>query len=337
MNLKLVQLFIVLEGISFCIAPKCAGLAQFKLSWPTPNPAFVSGQGFHAFLQKTGPDKDFSSGAFGCVRNNGYKFHEGIDLYPIKREKNGNPSDSIFSAMAGTVAYINHKSSESSYGKYLVLEHPDHSPSLYSLYAHLDNLRDDLRVGSKVDVAEVLGKMGHSSSFRIPQSRAHLHFEIGFRLSQEFDTWYNRKSFKTPNKHGNYNGFNLVGINPLPFFKYYQSGKMHTPNDFIKQLPEIVKLRVSSNTPPGILRINPSLCASDVIDKGTRSWICSFGPYGIPLSFTPSIEQHSDKLEIISFNKMHQTGNCRKLVEKKGNSLIPSEQLLSYLEILFVQ
>ena len=337
MNPRSVILLLLLKGILFCTAQICIGQTLFKLSWPTPNPAFVSGLGFKAFLQKTGPDKDFSSGAFGCVRNNGYKFHEGIDLFPIKREKNGDPSDSVFSAMGGTVAYINHKSSESSYGKYLVLEHPDHSPSLYSLYAHLDNLRDDLRVGSKVDVAEVLGKMGNSSSFRIPQSRAHLHFEIGFRLSQEFDTWYNRKSFKTPNKHGNYNGFNLVGINPLPFFKYYQSGKMHTPNDFIKQLPEIVKLRVSSNLTPSILKINPSLCTSDVLDKGTRSWICSFGPYGIPLSFTPSIEQHSDKLEIISFNKMHQTGNCRKLVEKKGNSLIPSEQLLSYLEILFVK
>ena len=56
---------------------------QFSLAWPTPNPAFAKGMGYSAFLQKTGPDKDFSSGAFGCVRNNGYKFHEGLDLYPI--------------------------------------------------------------------------------------------------------------------------------------------------------------------------------------------------------------------------------------------------------------
>ena len=337
MSLKLVQLFLVLKGLSFCVTPKCVGQAQFKLSWPTPNPAFVSGLGFSSFLQKTGPDKDFSSGAFGCVRNNGYKFHEGIDLFPIKREKNGEPSDSVFSAMSGTVVYINHKSSESSYGKYLVLEHPDHSPSLYSLYAHLNTFRDDLCVGSKVEVAEVLGKMGNSSSFKIPQSRAHLHFEIGFRLSQEFDTWYNRKSFKTPNKHGNYNGFNLVGIDPLPFFKHYQTGKMTTPEDFIKQLPEIVKLRVMSNSPPSILKLNPSLCTTNIIDQQTQSWICSFGPYGIPLSFTPSNEQFSDKLKIISFNEKHQQQNCRKLVENKGNSIIPAEQLLSYLEILFAK
>ena len=56
----------------------------FHLSWPTPNPAFAKGMGYSAFLQKTGPDKAFSSGAFGCVRNNGYKFHEGLDLASLK-------------------------------------------------------------------------------------------------------------------------------------------------------------------------------------------------------------------------------------------------------------
>ena len=38
---------------------------NFQLSWPTPNPAFAKGMGYSAFLQKTGPDKQFSSGAFG--------------------------------------------------------------------------------------------------------------------------------------------------------------------------------------------------------------------------------------------------------------------------------
>ena len=94
--------------------------------------------------------------------------------------------------------------------------------------------------------------------------------------------WYNRKSFKTPNKHGNYNGFNLVGIDPLPFFKHYQTGKMITPEDFIKQLPEIVKLRVMSNSPPSILELNPSLCTTNIIDPGTQSWVCSLDPMASP-------------------------------------------------------
>ncbi len=195
-----------------------ASEAPFILSWPTPNPAFAQGHGYSTFLQKTGPDKDFSSGAYGCVRNNGYKFHEGVDLFPVKREASGRAIDSVFSAMRGRVAYINYASSKSSYGRYIVLEHDHFRPILYSLYAHLDSFSPSLKVGDSVKEAEALGRMGNSSSFRIPLNRSHLHFEIGLRLSEKFQNWYNRKTFKTPNSHGNFNGFNLVGI--------YQAGKV---------------------------------------------------------------------------------------------------------------
>ena len=90
----------------------------------------MQGLGYNAFLQKTGPTKEFSSGAFGCVRNNGYKFHEGVDLFPIKKSKQGKASDSIFSVMSGHVAYINHNETKSSYGKYVVLEHPEFVPKV---------------------------------------------------------------------------------------------------------------------------------------------------------------------------------------------------------------
>ncbi|MBT3637016.1 MAG: M23 family peptidase, partial [Opitutae bacterium] len=101
---------------------------SFHLSWPTPNPAFAKGMDYSAFLQKTGPDKSFSSGAFGCVRNNGYKFHEGLDLYPVKRDSRGRADDKVFSAMAGIVRHLNATSGHSAYGKYLVLEHTTLTP-----------------------------------------------------------------------------------------------------------------------------------------------------------------------------------------------------------------
>ena len=62
--------------------PTTVWSADFALSWPTPNPAFSQGLQIAKFLQKTGPEKPVSSGAYGCVRNNGYKFHEGLDLFP---------------------------------------------------------------------------------------------------------------------------------------------------------------------------------------------------------------------------------------------------------------
>ena len=320
------------------VAPKSfASEAAFILSWPTPNPAFAQGHGYHTFLQKTGPEKDFSSGAYGCVRNNGYKFHEGIDLFPVKRSTRGKPLDSVFSAMAGRVAYINQDPRASSYGKYLVLEHMSFAPTLYTLYAHLDSFSPKLVVGKKVEVAEVLGDMGNSSSFAIPQNRAHLHFEVGLRLSDRFQNWYNRKTFTSPNKHGNFNGFNLVGLDPLLFFKSYQSGNLKSPADYIGNLQEVVRVLVKSDVKPSILKINPSLSSKHPEDSETLSWVCSFGPHGIPLNFEPTNERGSQNVEVIYFNDSYKSGPCRKLVVRKNNQLLPSEQLQAYLEILFTE
>ena len=115
-------------------------LPKFLLSWPTPNPAFAKGMGYSAFLQKTGPAKEFSSGSFGCVRNNGYKFHEGIDLSPVKRDGKGQAIDTIYAAMSGKVSYVNNVSSHSAYGRYLVIEHLGIQPAMYSLYGHLASI-----------------------------------------------------------------------------------------------------------------------------------------------------------------------------------------------------
>jgi len=308
----------------------------FFLSWPTPNASFVHGLGYNAFLQKTGPDKEFSSGAYGCVRNSGSKFHEGVDLFPVKRAQDGRALDSVFSAMRGRVSYINNASSKSSYGRYIVLEHEHFRPVLYSLYAHLDSFSPSLKVGHSVKVAEVLGRMGNSSSFGIPLNRSHLHFEIGLRLSENFQNWYNRKTFKTPNTHGNFNGYNLVGIDPLSFFKNYQLGEFNSPADYFGKLKETVSVAVKSTLRPSILGINPSLERSPASTSHKyNGWICRFGPYGIPLSFEKATIPGARNIQVLTFSESAGSRFCRKLVERRNNLLMPSKQLEAYLEILF--
>ena len=100
-------------GFILTLLPFCLKAEFLRLSWPTPNPAFAKGMGYSAFIQKTGPDKEFSSGVFGCVRNNGFKFHEGLDLYPVRRDAKGRAEDRVFAAMKGTVTYINTNSAYS--------------------------------------------------------------------------------------------------------------------------------------------------------------------------------------------------------------------------------
>ena len=316
----------------------CGEKPTFQLSWPTPNPAFAKGMGYSAFLQKTGPDKAFSSGAFGCVRNHGYKFHEGLDLYPVKRDSKGRAEDKVFSAMAGNVRHINPTSSHSAYGKYLVLEHTRLNPPLYSLYAHLASIEPGLKVGSPVGVAQVLGKMGNTASCRIPLERSHLHFEIGLRLTGDFQGWYDKKPYKTRNRHGNFSGFNLVGIDPIPFYSAYQRKSFTTPLSYLRTLPVAAKVRVRSSRAPDFTRRYPTLCAKPAPGTKVTAWDCSFGPYGIPLRIDPATQPMASKTakyQVLSIDLETQQKPCRRLFEKKGNSYVPAEQLLAYLELLF--
>ena len=57
-------------------------LVEASLIWPTPNPAFQNGKPIEAYVQATVSGR-VESGLFGCVRNGGSRFHEGLDLYPF--------------------------------------------------------------------------------------------------------------------------------------------------------------------------------------------------------------------------------------------------------------
>ena len=315
----------------------CLGLSnKFALSWPTPNPSFAQGLGYSTFLQKTGPDKDFSSGAFGCVRNHGNKFHEGLDLFPVRTNSQGVAQDTIFAAINGTVAYMNKSSSDSPYGKYVVLEHDQFEPTLYTLYAHLNKIHDSLKIKANIKVAQQIGKMGNTASFRIPLQRSHLHFEVGIRLSGNFDTWYNRQGFKSKNKHNNFNGYNLVGLDPIKFYSEYQKSSFLRPIDYLSSLPTVAKIQVNYGATPNLLVRNPSLILNPENKQPLKSWICSFGPFGFPLVFEKSSQRINQPVRILSYDERHDSEWCRKLIINRNGKLHIADQLGTYLELIFL-
>jgi len=86
--------------------------------------------------------RPWSAGKYGFVRNLrrtedgliGTRFHEGIDISPLKRDKDNRPLDAIKAIDSGVVAYVNDEASRSNYGKYIVIEHNWDSGPLFSLY-----------------------------------------------------------------------------------------------------------------------------------------------------------------------------------------------------------
>lgn len=257
--------------------------------WPTPNRAFFEKRSFEAYVQPTASGK-IESGLFGCVRNGGRVFHEGIDLKAVYRDKSGEALDRIVAAMPGRIVYVNHEQGNSSYGRYIVIEHDTLRPAVYTLYAHLKTIDKTLTVGKWVGAGASLGVMGRSAAgYSIPKSRAHLHFEIGLRLSDHFQKWYDKQSFRTENHHGIWNGINLAGLDPYDFFQTLQSPQPPSLSMYIKSLlPTAFTLQVTTSQMPDFVIRYPELLEGLLPDSvPVTGWEIDFTTHGFPKQWKP--------------------------------------------------
>lgn len=306
--------------------------------WPTPSKAFAQGKPYTEFIQPTVSGRPIS-GLFGDVRSNGYKFHEGIDIMPISRNKRGEPLDDVYSALDGTVMLINRIAGNSGYGRYVVLVHKSCDVPIYTLYAHLAEIDGDIAVGTSVKAGKRLGKMGRSASYSIAKAQAHLHFEMGLMLSDRFDKWYvESKRFKQKNFFGNYNGMNLVGFDPLDF---YEKAKNEEIDDgfkgYLQSLPVAVVVRIYTKRTPDFVKKYPMLVNNAGKDCG---WDIHLTWHGLPVKFerikNPRIGARESDVEILKYNPNELNRKCRKLVEfNKNGEVKMHENLKRLIKIIF--
>ncbi|MDR2577114.1 MAG: M23 family metallopeptidase [Puniceicoccales bacterium] len=189
------------------------GLAE-RICLPTDN---VNVFDADSYVQPTCATK--KNGGFGLVRENGTRFHGGIDIRPVCRDSANEPMDEVRSVADGIVRYINFSPEKSSLGVYVIVEHDDFSLPIHSLYAHLARIDEQISVGKRVRSGTPLGIMGRTDgTYQIPKQFAHLHFELGLRLGTEenFASWYGRHCEDSPNPHGQWNYLNFVSFDPLP-------------------------------------------------------------------------------------------------------------------------
>jgi murein DD-endopeptidase MepM/ murein hydrolase activator NlpD len=317
--------------------------ARVDLVWPTPNPAFGEGRDIAAFVQPT-VSGDPRSGLFGSVRSGGRQFHEGLDLLATTRDKQGESTDPVGAALAGVVRYVSHSSGNSNYGRYVVLEHPQERPAVYTLYAHLREVVPGLQPGQQVAAGERLGTMGRSSSGApIPKDRAHLHFEIGLRVTDRFAAWYAARGFGSPNPHGIWNGMNLVGLDPLAVFARHQAGGLRSFEDIFSDQPAAVVLQIARAAEPDFVRRYPELLdpagASDAAMAG--GWEITLNATGLPfrwrrLSTAETAGWKPGEVRIQKVDAALLAANRgRKLATQRGGRWVPDEDLSSLLGQLF--
>ncbi len=313
--------------------------------WPTSSSLFWQRAPYEQWVQPTASGNTIS-GLFGCVRNNGNRFHEGIDIAPEKRDWKGEALDTIHAFQSGIVTHISSVSGNSSYGRYIVIEHSGSNPAVYSLYAHLRSIQPGLKVGSRVTGGQVIGVMGRSASgYTIPKERAHLHFEIGLRLSDRFTNWYNRQpSITTPNRHDNFNGINLVGMDVLDYFEQYRDGKISSITDYFRQIPTAFTVHYATRQVPALLIRYPGLLGGRAHPDRLTGWNIDFSWYGLPLRFTPvegdpQTVRSPASLRIVALDRpLMEQFPCRQMLSLQSDgSVLPGRNLLQTLEILFQQ
>jgi murein DD-endopeptidase MepM/ murein hydrolase activator NlpD len=316
-------------------------LAQAPL-WPLPGTHFEDKRPYAEFVQPTAAGTT-ESALFGCVRNDGSRFHEAIDLAPVLPRKSGRTTDPVKAIYGGRVAHINRISGNSSYGRYVVVEHIGLEPAVYSLYAHLASIPDSLQAGDSVEAGDELGILGRSAGgYSIPRSRAHLHLEVGLRLSDDFESWYQRNRYSSPNLHGNYNGMNLIGLDPLDFYTAFRDGRVTTILEYLEQLPPALMLHIRTRRYPDFLELYPQLKLDGCSESERAGWEVILSGWGFPLSLRPLREadlrgvRAPGDISIVASNQSEiDAYGCRDLTTDRNGQLFLGSGGRMVLELLF--
>lgn len=265
--------------------------------WPTSNPAFLQHGRMDGVLQPTVSGR-LESALFGCVRNGGHRFHEGIDLVSISRDARNESTDPIFAFDDGVVRYVNRTSGNSSYGRYVVLEHPKIAPGFVTLYAHLRSVPESIQAGVEVSGGQRIAVMGRSAGgYTIPRSRAHLHFELGFWLGPDFQKWFDQQPYDSENEHGAFNGMNIVGLDAWALCGALRRGQAADAWEFVLSEQIAIEAYVRDSGIPDLLKVNPHLMQNSVIPAGHAGWRVELTWYGLPTRFKALTEEEMEGYE----------------------------------------
>ncbi len=323
-----------------CVLPTMAGAQAFV--WPTEMVVRAETP-WQSYVQAAASGKP-ETGLYGTARNNGDKFHEGLDIRASRRDRRGEALDAVCVVAPGTVAHVV-PSPNGPYGRYVVVLHQQGKAVFYTLYAHLASVEPGLRVGQAVQPGQKLGVLGRSDGGRgFPKERAHLHFEVGLRLSDDFDAWYARqKDFSTPNRHGLWNGRNLLGTDPVPFLQAgLAAGNAPDYLAMVLQERTAVTVQVATTVVPDFLRRYPSLCTT-VVPARVAGWRIEFAWHGMPVRWTPLLVapggktgKNSVTIEVAQDLELQKKSVARDvLLRQRNGTLVPGKSLQDTLAMLF--
>jgi murein DD-endopeptidase MepM/ murein hydrolase activator NlpD len=325
--------------LALCVWAHSGNSRAFDL--PTANRAIFEPGGEERYFAPT-PGKAWTSGTFGCVRSDGQQMHEGLDIRSIVHDRRGEPADPVMASLPGTVVYTNHKPGLSNYGNYIVIKHLVEGMEVFTLYAHLAEIRQGLSAGAQVAAGEQIALMGRTSNTRsrIGKDRAHVHFEINLFVNDRFPQWYQHAEPGQRNDHGMWNGGNLLGLDPrLILLEEHAHGPAFSLVRFIQSRPELCRVIIREKSFPWVRRYPQLVLRNPLTEReGVAGYETSLDLNGVPFRLIPraASEIHAGpRFQLISVNEQEESKNpCRHLVVRRSLGWQLSEHAIKDLELL---
>ena len=294
-----------------------------RISWqlPTENRYLFADQP-KKFYQPT-ISRRLVSGMFGFTRTSEpeparifERFHKGVDIRPLRRDARGEPLDPVRACADGVVVRVNDNEAISDYGKQVIVKHDWGGLPVFTVYAHLASTA--VQVGQPVKAGEELGILGWTGP-GLELSRAHLHLEVVFLINAKFDEWVRVKKpgrLWEPNRHGEWHGLNLMGIDPVPLLQAAHEGKPKTWQEALAAQPGGFVVRVPA--PKSRVAWTDWVQVEENC-TGAQSWEIEMTPWGLPLKVRASALPVAEP-ELVANPGRPNEGKyyCRGLVEADG-------------------
>jgi murein DD-endopeptidase MepM/ murein hydrolase activator NlpD len=298
-------------AIFLAILPHFSMMAQTDratadLVLPTDNDALFSGDGpaFYQYVErnyKGAKSTPWQGGQYGFVRDPVEtsagivytRFHEGIDIKPLRRDARDEPLDDVRAIADGKVVHINPAPSYSNYGKYIVIEHRWNGSSYYSLYGHLSSIV--VQLGDSVLRGHRIAMMGYTGA-GLNQARAHVHLELNLMFSHRFEAWHDTFFKNDPNHNGIYNGINLAGLDIARLYLALRKNPSLTIPQFLQGEETFYKVTLPKSSHFELPKAYPWMLAGSSGNEKS-SWDVSFARSGLPLKIEPS-DKHVTQPEL---------------------------------------
>jgi len=184
--------------------------------------------------------------------------------------------------------------------------------------------------------------LGRSANTRegISKDRAHLHFELGLRLSDRFTAWQKATYPGQRNDHGEFNGRNFAGFDPFPVFReQMRQRERFSLLRLVQGQTPLCRVQVR-DTDFAWLRRYPQLTAagSNAARGGVAGYEISLNYHGLPFKLVPlaaSELKSKARIHLLDVNAAEQQARpCGKLVSKTGGKwrlTSTGERMLSLL------